>query len=403
PAGVHAETCFNTIKTKEITTIEAEPLTGRTHQIRVHAADHGFPILGDELYGGTSANRIFLHARELSFAHPATDEVLCFDCSPDWDARRTFIDPEMTGAFRLIHGASDGWPGLYVEKLGDYLLVETESQLDPAQRQQVEELARRHNARGVYHKLLDRKVRIASAAQASPRPLFGDIAPEQFTIRENGLNFELSFDEGYSVGLFLDQRDNRRRFLLNHVAAEFSLFPQGIASARVLNVFAYTCGFSVAAAKGGAHTTSLDLSKKYLEWGRRNFALNGIDPAQHDFIFGDAFDWMRRLGKKGRSFDCIVLDPPTFSKSKESGTWRAEDDYGKLVVAALPLLNGSGVIFCSSNAARVDPAEFCETIRVAVNDGGRKIVQRHYVPQPPDFPIARDEPAYLKTIWTRIQ
>ena len=103
-----------------------------------------------------------------------------------------------------------------------------------------------------------------------------------------------------------------------------------------MNCFAYTCGFSVCAAKAGARTTSLDLSKKYLEWGKRNFALNGLDPAAHDFIYGDTFDWLRRLAKKGRAFDAVVLDPPTFSQSKEHGTFRAEKDYGKLVTAALP-------------------------------------------------------------------
>src|SRR6202040_3530108 len=113
---------------------------------------------------------------------------------------------------------------------------------------------------------------------ASPQLLLGRAAPERFAIRENGLQFELSFDEGYSFGLFLDQRDNRRRFLTGHVAAEFQLFnskPETRdAKPEVLNVFSYTCGFSVCAAKGGSKTTSLDLSKKYLEWGKRNFTLN---------------------------------------------------------------------------------------------------------------------------------
>src|SRR6202040_322297 len=142
------------------------------------------------------------------------------------------------------------------------------------------------------------------------------------------LQFELSFNEGYSVGLFFDQRDNRRRLLVNHVAAEFPLFPGGADEAEVLNTFAYTCGFSVAAAKAGARATSLDLSKKYLEWGKRNFALNQLDPAAHDFIFGDVFDWLRRLAKKGRAFDVVILDPPTFSQSREAGTFQAEKDYG---------------------------------------------------------------------------
>jgi 23S rRNA (cytosine1962-C5)-methyltransferase len=169
-----------------------------------------------------------------------------------------------------------------------------------------------------------------------------------------------------------------------------------------LNCFAYTCGFSVCAAKAGARTTSLDLSKKYLEWGKRNFTRNGLDPAAHDFIFGDTFDWLRRLAKKGRAFDVIVLDPPTFSQSKEHGTFRAEKDFGKLVTAALPVLKPGGILFASTNAAEFSPEEFLADIETAVRVAKRKIVKQHYVPQPPDFPISRDEPAYLKTVWMKI-
>jgi 23S rRNA (cytosine1962-C5)-methyltransferase len=170
----------------------------------------------------------------------------------------------------------------------------------------------------------------------------------------------------------------------------------------MLNTFAYTCGFSVCAAKAGARTTSLDLSKKYLEWGKRNFALNGLDPAAHDFIFGDTFDWLRRLAKKGRAFDAVVLDPPTFSQSKEHGTFRAEKDYGKLVTGALPVLKPGGILFASTNAADWPPENFLADVDAAVHGAKRKILQRHYVPQPPDFPISRAEPAYLKTVWLRI-
>src|SRR5262249_52047502 len=131
----------------------------------------------------------------------------------------------------------------------------------------------------------------------------------------------LSFSEGYSVGLFLDQRENRRRLLTGHVAAGFSLPKSEIRNhkSQILNTFAYTCGFSVCAAKAGAITTNLDLSKKYLEWGKRNFALNQIALAPHEFLYGDVFDWLSRLTRKQRQFDLILLDPPTFSQSREFG------------------------------------------------------------------------------------
>ncbi len=209
------------------------------------------------------------------------------------------------------------------------------------------------------------------------------------------------------MGLFLDQRDNRHRLLTRHVGAGFPLVgspPAGSPpSFEVLNAFAYTCGFSVCAAKAGARTTSLDLSKKYLDWGKRNFALNHLDLAGHEFIYGDAFDWLRRLAKKQRLYDVVLLDPPTFSQSKESGVFRADKDYSQLVAAALPLLRTGGVLFASTNAADWPPEEFLATVEQAIHAAHRKIIQRHYVPQPVDFPSSRAEPAYLKTVWLRVE
>jgi len=393
-----------------ICNLEASPFTGRTHQIRVHAAESGFPILGDTLYGGTPATRVFLHAAEISFAHPATGGPVTFHAPANFDAdprlalRAALIDPQETDAFRVIHGASDGWPDWYVERLGIFLLSQSEQPLRAEQREKLARLAKIFSASGAYHKILSRQVRRTTAAEASPQPVWGEAAPERFEICENGVRFELGFNEGCSTGLFLDQRDNRRRFLTGHIAADFPLFQSAIRNPQfaILNVFSYTCGFSVCAARAGARTTSLDLSKKYLAWGRRNFALSGLNPAAHDFIYGDAFDWLRRLAKKGRAFDAVALDPPTFSQSKEHGVFRAEKDFGKLVAAALPLVKPGGVLFASTNAADWPPEKFLADVEKAIHSSRRKILQRHPVPQPPDFPISRAEPAYLKTVWLRI-
>jgi 23S rRNA (cytosine1962-C5)-methyltransferase len=408
PGGERAETRFRRLKSASgKMLIEAEPVTGKTHQIRVHAAANGFPILGDTLYGGTTAERVFLHAAEISFQHPATGKQMTLTAPENFSEesrlalRAAMIEPELTDAFRMIHGASDGWPGFYVERLGNYLLSQSERSLKEEQREFLERYLEKFSLRGAYHKILNRRVRQISSAQASPQLVLGESAPAEFVIRENGIQFALSFNEGYSVGLFLDQRDNRRRFLTNYVAPDFFLNTEP-REFSVLNTFAYTCGFSVCAAKAGATVTSLDLSKKYLEWGKRNFVLNEIDPAQHDFIYGDTFDWLKRFAKKTRRFDAIILDPPTFSQSKEQGTFRAENDFGKLVNAALPLIKPGGVLFASSNAATWRAEEFLGIVSSAVASGKRKIIQQHYAPQPPDFPIHRDEPAYLKTVWLRI-
>lgn len=383
--------------------LEATPHTGKTHQIRVHAADAGGPIVGDTLYGGRPFARLCLHAAELSFLHPEGDRPVHFQSPADFDQeprarlRSAFIHPSETDAYRCFHGAADGTPGHYLDRLAEYYLLQFESAESPP-------LPLPANA-NLYRKRLRRDVRQTPLEESSPRHATGKVAPERFLIRENGVQFELSLAEGYSVGLFFDQRDNRRRLLTGHLGARFPLRPdtRHLQNAEVLNAFAYTCGFSVCAALAGARVTSLDLSRKYLDWGRRNFVHNGVDPAAHEFIYGDCFDWMRRLHKKQRLFEVILLDPPTFSRSKEQGDFRAEQDYGRLVQSALLLLKPGGVLFASTNAQRFPPEAFLEQVRGAVARSGRRILQELYLPQPPDFPVTRDEPAYLKTVWLRVQ
>jgi 23S rRNA (cytosine1962-C5)-methyltransferase len=406
--GEPAETRFRPLGAR--TLIEAQPRTGRTHQIRVHAAEAGFPILGDTLYGGTPAPRVCLHASAITLKHPVSGQEMTWSAAVDFAAdprvllRSALIDPDTTNAYRLVHGASDGWPEWHVDKLGDYLLSQSAQALTAAQKAELERLMRTSSASGAYHKVLTREVRRSSAAEAAAQLVFGQAAPARFTIRENGVSFALSLAEGYSIGLFLDQRDNRRRLLTGHIAADFPLVPtqRPANNLRVLNAFAYTCGFSVCAAKAGARTTSLDLSRRYVEWGKANFELNQLDPAAHEFLAGDVFDWFRRLAKRQRLFEVILLDPPTFSQSKVSGVFRAEKDYGKLVMAALPLLTRGGVLLASTNAADWAPEAFLAVVKAAIHSTSRKIVQEHYFPQPPDFPISRGEPAYLKAVWLRV-
>src|SRR3954471_20587406 len=165
-AGEVAKTEFRLInsrfKIQGSKLIEAEPLTGRTHQIRVHAAESGFPVLGDTLYGGSAFQRVCLHAAEITFQHPATGESVTFRAPINFEEdaraalRTALIDAEETNAFRLIHGASDGWRGLYVDRLGDFLLAQSQGSLSAGER------AWLGAAGGAYHKILSRHVRSAS-------------------------------------------------------------------------------------------------------------------------------------------------------------------------------------------------------------------------------------------------
>ena len=206
--------------------------------------------------------------------------------------------------------------------IGPALLVQSDraaADWVPGERERWIAAAEAAGCSSVYVKQLRRDVRtVADTEAASPRLLHGSALPERFEGREHALRYLCSFKEGYSYGIFLDQRDNRRRLLTGFVAPGFGpLWPAASAPdrrPRFLNCFSYTCAFSVAAAAAGAVTTSLDLSRKYLDWGRENLALNGLLPPtpagpagtlpgehEHDFIFGDCFDWLRRLGNKARA------------------------------------------------------------------------------------------------------
>jgi 23S rRNA (cytosine1962-C5)-methyltransferase len=341
----------------------------------------------------------------LQFNHPVTGEPLDFNqppafTMPPWLRLRCgLIDLSETSAYRYLHGAGDGFPEFYADRFDSFLLCQSPKSLADEELDLVHQF---FDPTGVYHKTTTPYVRGKSAEETSPKHVAGADAKDPFTIRENGVQYEINFGEGYSVGIFLDQRDNRRRLLTNYIAPDFWVLDGGLKGAEVLNTFAYTCAFSVCAALAGARVTSLDLSKKYLEWGKRNFELNRLNPADHDFIYGDVFDWLKRFAKKQRQFDVVLLDPPTFSKSKESGLFRAEHDYSRLLTDALKVLRPGGTLFASSNAARWAPEDFVRQIRQAIAKANRNIVREHYVPQPPDFPISKAEPAYLKTLWLKI-
>jgi 23S rRNA (cytosine1962-C5)-methyltransferase len=398
PAPI-AETEFTLLAQHNTTcTILARPRTGRTHQIRVHASENKFPILGDTLYGGAKFPRVCLHAARLTFEHPGAREIVTFENLPAFEIppgellRAAIISPKETNAYRLQHST------MSIDRFDEFLLAQSPAPPTAAELQLVKSIP----AVGVYHKTTTPHIRGKTTEDTSPKHILGTVAPGPFPILENGVRYEINFAEGYSPGIFLDQRDNRRRLLTNYIAPDFAVSPGGLNDLEVLNTFAYTCAFSVCAAVAGARVTSLDLSRKYLDWGRRNFALNNLDPAAHDFIYGDVFDWLKRLAKKNRLFDVILLDPPTSSKSKESGHFRADRDFQRLITDTLKILRPSATLFASTNAAKWPPEDFLATIHEAIASTGRKIIREQYIPQPPDFPITKQDAAYLKTIWLQV-
>jgi hypothetical protein len=194
---------------------------------------------------------------------------------------------------------------------------------------------------------------------------------------ERGLRFEIDFSGGYSVGLFIDQRENRS-------------FIRTSAPKRMLNCFAYTCSFSVAAAIAGGNTVSVDLSQKSLERGRANFVLNNLPATGHHFIADDVFEVFPRLSRKGEKFDLIVLDPPTFSRSHRGKTFQIESDFEGLVMAALEVADRDCRILLSTNCAALDGRALEVMARYCLKTS-RRAGSFHAEPRPVEFPGNRNK------------
>jgi 23S rRNA (cytosine1962-C5)-methyltransferase len=175
----------------------------------------------------------------------------------------------------------------------------------------------------------------------TPKLIIGNAGGNLGTIAtEHYLKFGIDFGAGYSVGLFIDQRENRR-------------FVRQSKPKRVLNCFAYTCSFSVAAASVGAQTVNVDLSKKSLERGRQNLVLNSLSTEGHQFIADDVRPVLGRLARRGEKFDMIILDPPTFSRTKGGKAFHVEKDFEELIVSALELIERDGRVLLSTNSEKL--------------------------------------------------
>jgi 23S rRNA (cytosine1962-C5)-methyltransferase len=238
------------------------------------------------------------------------------------------------------------------------------------------------HVRRVFARFVPRK----NQQREPPRLVCGDPAENLETIAtERHLRFAIDFGTGYSPGLFLDQRENRR-------------YVRHLAPARMLNCFAYTCSFSVSAASVGATTLNVDISKKYLTRGRENFALNSLKTIDHRFIVDDVRTVLPRLARKDEKFDVIILDPPTFSRAPGGKTFQIEHDYENLLITALQLAERDSHLLLSTNCSALREhalevmARYC--LKVA-----RRAATFHRPPQLPDFPPG----AGASSIWLQLR
>ncbi len=243
------------------------------------------------------------------------------------------FEGEGTNAHRLCTTV-DGW----VERFGRDILI---SYKYPSAREQLitnfhswaEEIGFQFNR--IFARFLPKK----NEERETPRLFIGDPNENlQTAATERRLQFGIDFGAGYSVGLFVDQRENRS-------------YLRRLGAKRLLNCFAYTCAFSVSAASAGAITLNVDLSKKSLLRGRENFSLNSLATSGHRFIAEDVFAILPRLARRGEKFDAIILDPPTFSRSYRGGSFRVERDFEKLLLTALELTERNASILISTNCS----------------------------------------------------
>jgi 23S rRNA (cytosine1962-C5)-methyltransferase len=234
----------------------------------------------------------------------------------------------------------------------------------------------------VFGRFLPRK----NEERETPELLSGKQAESLQTVAtENHLTFGIDFGAGYSVGLFVDQRENRR-------------FVRQTKPKRVLNCFAYTCSFSVAGASVGARTVNVDLSKKSLDRGRQNFSLNSLSTDGHQFIVDDVRPVLRKLARRGEKFDMIILDPPTFSRTKGGAAFHIEKDFEELIVVAMELATRDSRILLSTNCESLNEQALERMARYCLKLS-RRSGTLHRQPPPADFPPG----AGARSIWLTLR
>ncbi len=402
--------------------LELVPETGRTHQIRVQLAAIGAPIAGDPMYQGEPAPRLLLHAAELTFKHPSTGKPITLRSPPPRELR-AFLEGETLGlprdatgiearmraaaearypvarlpettAFRVVNGAGDGLPGVDVDRYGDFFVVSLSGDEAVASREAVLDAAFALGPTGVYVKVRPKHAsRIVDTRrdEVAPKlPVRGIAAPDPLVVHELGLPFRTRLGDGLSTGVFLDQRENRRR------VRELSK------GARVLNLFAYTGAFTVAAVLGGARSSvTVDVSANVLAWARENLDALSADPKLHTCIDVDALAWLERVAPKGEPFDIVCLDPPSFATTKHS-RFSAESDYQKLAALALRVVAPGGVLLACTNHRGIPRPKLRRKLHEAARDAGRQVVQMKDLPDPVDYPPEPGLECHLKSVLVRL-
>ena len=303
------------------------------------------------------------------------------------EKRSAYYQDDLTTAFRLFNQEGDGFGGLTVDLYGDYAVFSWYNSYVYQIHQTISEAFRQvfPEVLGAYEKIRFKGLDYESAH------VYGQEAPDFFTVLENGVLYQVFMNDGLMTGIFLDQHEVRGSLV------------DGLAMGKsLLNMFSYTAAFSVAAAMGGAsQTTSVDLAKRSRELSQAHFQANGISTDDHRFVVMDVFEYFKYAKRKGLTYDVIVLDPPSFARNKKQ-TFSVAKDYHKLISQSLEILNPGGIIIASTNAANVSRQKFTEQIDKGFAGRSYQILNKYGLPA--DFAYnKKDESSnYLKVISMKV-
>ena len=303
------------------------------------------------------------------------------------EKRSAYYQDELTTAFRLFNQEGDGFGGLTVDLYGDYAVFSWYNSYVYQIRKVISEAFRQvfPEVLGTYEKIRFKGLDYESAH------VYGQEAPDFFTVLENGVLYQVFMNDGLMTGIFLDQHEVRGSLV------------DGLAMGKsLLNMFSYTAAFSVAAAMGGAsQTTSVDLAKRSRELSQAHFQANGLSTDDHRFVVMDVFEYFKYAKRKGLTYDVIVLDPPSFARNKKQ-TFSVAKDYHKLISQSLEILNPEGIIIASTNAANISHQKFTEQIDKGFAGRNYQILNKYGLPA--DFAYnKKDESSnYLKVISMKV-
>ncbi|MBP2241940.1 23S rRNA (cytosine1962-C5)-methyltransferase [Cytobacillus eiseniae] len=301
--------------------------------------------------------------------------------------RKSLFDDAETTAFRIFNGEGDGIGGLTIDYYAGYLLLTWYSKgIYKFKNEIVAALTNVADWQGIYEK---KRFDVKGTYIEGDDFVIGEEAQFPLIVKENGIQYAIYLNDGAMTGIFLDQR-NVRKTIRNKYAS----------GKTVLNTFSYTGAFSVAAALGGAiKTTSVDLANRSKSKTIEQFSVNGIDYESQAIIVDDVFNYFKYAVRKNLLFDMVILDPPSFARSKKH-TFSAGKDYPVLLEQAIQLTEKNGIIVASSNCSTFNMARFKGFIEKAFNERGEKykILEEYSLPE--DFKTIKEfkEGNYLKVV-----